>query len=316
MRVYWWFRNIVACGFTVEGGRLVSTNTHPYLLEQRLFSSAPVFWWEHLADNRQQNFQHMPDVYVWSYVTWSFHVIPMCPFLPGFWTRLMASDNSPRGRVSESWPWSCSGRRWWISQSSLRLVMWRCSFWSCQAKVSVWTWRNLRVRTLRRNISAFPNLNVPCNSGIVLAWTNQLTVLDFAIGLKGGEGLPMHSRHQQTTTSFTHLCFSPATTHHNTSSQLNCLTRELTLTTLCRKHQRASLDSWPRPSPGFLGPWRKSDGVTVMIVVIVVMWLAGNHLLPFRISPCEEHVLQSAVFASGFAVWSFILKIYCTHGNS
>ena len=108
-------------------------------------------------------------------------------FLPGFWTDgLMASDNSPLwGRVSESWPWSCSDRRWWISQS-LRLVMWRWG--GCQAKVSVWTClRNLRVRTLRRNISAFPNLNlnVPCNSGIVLAWNNQLTVLDFAIGLKG-----------------------------------------------------------------------------------------------------------------------------------
>ena len=216
MRVYWWFRNIVACGCTVEGGRLVSTNTHPYLLEQRLFSSAPVFWGEHLADNRQQNFQHMPDVYMWSYVTWSdIHVIPMCPFLPGFWTRLMA-DNSPRGRVSESWPWSCSGRRWWISQSLRR-------FWcgdvhsGCQAKVSVWTWRNLRVRTLRRNISAFPNLNVPCNSGIVLAWTNQLTVLDFAIGLKGWWRLAYA---QPTPTNDNQLHTPLLFTSHNTSQHI------------------------------------------------------------------------------------------------
>ena len=145
-----------------------------------------------------------------------YMVIP-CHSNVSFWTHgLMASDNSPRGRVSESWPWSCSGRRWWISQSLRR-------FWcgdvhsGCQAKVSVWTWRNLRVRTLRRNISAFPNLNVPCNSGIVLAWTNQLTVLDFAIGLKGWWRLAYA---QPTPTNDNQLHTPLLFTSHNTSQHI------------------------------------------------------------------------------------------------
>ncbi len=134
------------------------------------------------------------------------------------------------------------------------------------------------------------------------------------LGWRVGEGLPMHSRRQQATASFTHFCFF---TSHNTSQHItphtpswSCLTRQLTLTTLCRKHQRASLDSWPRPSPGFLGPWRKSDGGYDYIWLWwwwceeqeIILYLSGSH--PLKCMSCNLPFLLLGLLCGGSS-WKY-----------
>ncbi len=101
------------------------------------FSSAPVIWWEHLEDNKILKTCQMSTWNLWIYILHGHSMSFQCVLFYQDFPLPVASNNFPLwGRVSESWPWSCSARRWWISQS-LRLAMWR---WGVrQAKVWVLT---------------------------------------------------------------------------------------------------------------------------------------------------------------------------------